>query len=99
MLWNDRSLTTQNNGLSHSFESDQSGIYVHLVDVKEKNNSVFSGRPFSKRTRNFHAHFDPFPPLVRPAMHAIPILLLLINILFLLSFLSYLFRSLFLSNV
>ena len=71
MFLNDRSLTNQKDGLSNLLNLTNQNLYVRLVDEKnEENNGSLAGRPSSKGARSFRAHFDPFPPFLRPATQA-----------------------------
>ena len=70
VVLNDRSLTSQKDGLSNSLNLTNQGFYVRLVDEKNKvNNSVLAGRSFSRASPS-RADFD-FPPFLRPATQAI----------------------------
>ena len=65
MVLNDRSLTSQKDGLSNSLNLTNQDFYVRLVDEKNKvNHSILAGRSFS-----LPGSFD-FPPFLRPATQA-----------------------------
>ena len=72
MVLNDRSLTSQKNGLSISLNLTNQDFYVHLVDEKNKTKTTIASLqavPSPSHASPSRAHFD-FPPFLRPATQA-----------------------------
>ena len=77
MVLNDRSLTSQKDGLSNSLNLTMQDFYVRLVDEKTKKTiASLQAVPSASRASPPRAHFD-FPPFLRPATQAIEIIVVL----------------------
>ena len=73
MVLNERSLTSQKDGLRNSLNLTNQDFYVRLADEKKKKKTIASLQavPPPSCSSPSLAHFD-FPPFLRPATQAKP---------------------------